>query len=68
MMPPFPATDESEHDRFVKFARAILAVPKSEITPPEQTLAILEAKKQKVDAKIAEVRREMAKRKAKVRS
>ena len=64
MLPPLPPTGESEHDRFKRFAKAILAVPKSEITPPEQALAELQAQKQKIHAKIGEVRREIAKRKS----
>lgn len=55
---------ESEHDRFKRFAKAVLAVPKSEITPAEEALAKLQDEKQKIDAKLAEVRLELAKRKA----
>jgi hypothetical protein len=55
---------ESEQDRFKRFAKAILAVPKSEITPPEEVLTKLEAQKQSIDAKIATVGRELAKRKS----
>jgi hypothetical protein len=43
MIPPIPSTNESDHDRFKRFAKAILAVPKSEI---ERTVA--ESMKQKV--------------------
>jgi len=57
-----PESAESEHDRFKRFAKAILAVPKSEITiPAEQVLSKLEAEKHRIDAKIADVRREIAK-------
>jgi hypothetical protein len=42
MMPPSPLTNESEHDRFKKFAKAILAVPRSEIG-----VAVTESMKQK---------------------
>jgi hypothetical protein len=51
-------TGGSEHDRFKRFAKAILAVPKSEV------VAHLEAKKQKIDSQLADVRRELAKRKS----
>jgi hypothetical protein len=37
MMPPLSYTlGETDHDRFKRFAKAILAVPKSEITPPNK--------------------------------
>ena len=55
---------DSAQARFKRFAKAILAVPKSEITPPEEALAKLEAQKQRIDAKLSDVRRELAKRKA----
>jgi hypothetical protein len=65
MIPPLPESwGGTEHDRFKRFAKAVLSVPKTEITPPEETIAKLQAEKQKVDAKIAEVRRELAKRKS----
>ena len=65
MIQPLPDTfGESEQGRFKRFAKAILAVPKSEITPPEEALAKLEVQKQKIDAKIADVGRELEKRKA----
>jgi hypothetical protein len=64
MIPPMPDSGGSAQDRFKRFAKAILAVPKSEITPPEEALAKLEAQKQRIDAKIADVSRELAKRKA----
>jgi hypothetical protein len=64
MIPPLPESlGGSEHERFQRFAKAVLSVPKTEITPPEEMIAKLESEKQKVDAKIAEVRRELAKRK-----
>ncbi|MGD0870461.1 MAG: hypothetical protein ABSB88_12965 [Bryobacteraceae bacterium] len=66
MIQPLPeALGVSAHDRFKRFAKAILAVPKSEITPPEEALAKLEAQKQNLDARIAAVGRELAKWKAK---
>ena len=58
MMPPLPETGQSEHDRFVKFARAVLSVPKAEV------VARLEAQKQEIDNKLADMRQELAKRKA----
>lgn len=69
MMPPLPDTlGGSEHDRFRRFAKALLAVPKSEVTPVEKTLTKLESDKRKIDAKLVEVRREMARRKSKTPS
>ena len=35
MISPLPESDEPEYDRFKRFAKAVLAVPKSEVTPPE---------------------------------
>jgi hypothetical protein len=64
MIQPLPdSLGESERSRFKQFAKAILAVPKSEITPPEEALIKLEAQKQKIDVKIANMGRELAKRK-----
>ena len=56
---------ESKHDRFKRFAKALLAVPKSEVTPIERTLAKLESEKLKIDTTIVEVRRELAKKESK---
>lgn len=65
MIPPLPdSLGGSEHERFQRFAKAVLSVPKIEITPPEEVIAKLQAEKHKVDAKIAEVRQEITKRKA----
>lgn len=64
MFSPLPESNETPHCRFKRFAKAILAVPKSEATPAEQVLSKLEFQKHEIDAKIAEVRRELAKRKA----
>jgi hypothetical protein len=63
MFAPLPESNGSEQDRFKRFAKAILAVPKLEIAP-EQTLSRLEAEKWKVESKIANVRREIMKRKS----
>ncbi|SPE38110.1 hypothetical protein SBA3_2780014 [Candidatus Sulfopaludibacter sp. SbA3] len=65
MIQPLPeALGDSAQARFKRFAKAVLAVPKSEITPPEEALAKLEAQKQRIDNKLADVRQELAKRKA----
>ena len=61
MLPPLPHSGESEHDRFKRFAKAILAVPKSELPTPEQAIERLEAQKDRIDAKIAEVRQKIGK-------
>jgi hypothetical protein len=58
------ALGESEHDRFKRFAKAILAVPKSEITSPEQTLLRLKAEKKGIESKIVDVRRVLAKQRS----
>lgn len=62
MIPPLPDSGGSEQDSFKGFAKAILSEPKSEITPADDVLAKLHSAKQKIDAKLAEVRRELAKR------
>jgi hypothetical protein len=65
MIPPLPDTmGASETDRFKRFASAILAVPKMEIEAPEQAIARLQAEKRRIEAKIAAVRRAVAKRKS----
>jgi len=61
MMPSLPDTlGGSEHDRFVTFAKTILADPRSKVMP-EHTLVKLEAEKQIIEGKIIDVRREIAK-------
>jgi len=62
MIPPLPETNESPHDRFKRFASAILAVPKTEIETSEQVIARLQAEKRRIEAKIAAVKREKANR------
>jgi hypothetical protein len=63
MIPSQPETlGGSEHDRFKRFAKALLAVSKSEAIPIEQTLAKLESDRRKIAAKIVELRREISKR------
>ena len=66
MVPPLPDSNESEYDRFKRFGQALLAVPKTEIMP-EQAQAKLESEKRMVDAKLAEVRRVLTKRKTQAR-
>ena len=53
----------SEYDRFTRFAKTILAVPRSKVMP-EQALSKLEAEKQNVEGKITDLRRELTKRKS----
>jgi hypothetical protein len=63
MIPPLPDTlGASENDRFKRFAKAILAVPKTEVET--QAIARLEAEKRKIEKKIVAVKRERAKRKS----
>jgi hypothetical protein len=64
MFPPLPESNESEYDRFRRFAQALLAVPKAEATPKEAP-AKLAAERQMIDAKLADVRRGLVKRKSK---
>lgn len=67
MIQPLPdSLGRSEHDRLKRFAKALLAVPKAEIMPEETlaSLARLEAQKLQIDAKLADVRRTLAKRKS----
>ena len=68
MLPPLPDSGESAHDRFKRFAKAILAVPKSELPTPEQAIEKIQAQKQRIDAKIAEVRQKIGKPKSPRRS
>ena len=63
MFAPLPESNESEHNRFKRFAKAILAVPKTEIETPEQAIVRLKAEKRRIEGKIAEVRRVVAERK-----
>jgi hypothetical protein len=58
MMPPLPESGESDHDRFVNFAKAVLGVSKSEVGSHR------EARKQEIDSKLVEVERELTKRRA----
>jgi hypothetical protein len=67
MIPPLPESNESEYNRFQRLAKALLAVPKAEITP-EETLAKLEEEKRRVDAKIADVRQVLQSRRTSKRS
>ena len=41
LIPPLPETNESEYERFKRFAASIFAVPRSKVMP-EQALAKLE--------------------------
>jgi len=63
MIAPLPQSNEPEHDRFKHFAKAILSVPRTEIETPEQAIFRLEAEKKKIEGKIAEIKREKARRK-----
>ena len=49
MIVPLPAIlGDSPHGRFKTFAKALLAVPKSETIPIEEALAELEGEKRKI--------------------
>jgi hypothetical protein len=63
MLPALPDSGGSENERFVRFAKAILAVPKAEITPTtDESLKKLEAIKLKLEGQLAKIRVELAKR------
>jgi hypothetical protein len=63
MFPPLPEIPgESQQAPLKRFGRALLAVPKSKIMP-EENLPKLGSQKQRIDAKLADVRRFLAKRK-----
>ncbi len=65
MFPSLPEIPgESRQDRFRRIGRALLSVPKSEITP-EESLAKLKAKKKLIQGKIEELNRTMAAKKSK---
>jgi hypothetical protein len=64
MISPLPDADESASTRFRRFARALLAVPKTEIETPEQIVARLQAEKRKLEAQIQQVEAEIKKRKS----
>jgi hypothetical protein len=63
MFPPMPGSGESEHDRFKRFAKAILAVPKAEVPTAEQAISRLKAEKEKIESEILIVRKEIDRRK-----
>ena len=65
MLRPLPASSETAHDRFKSFAKAILAVPKSEITTSDQKLEELHAEKTKIEGQIKFLERELARRRSK---
>ncbi len=63
MIAPLPDNlGGSPHARFKQFAKALLSVPKSEITPVEETLAKLETQKRQIEGELADVRRELKRR------
>jgi hypothetical protein len=49
MFDPIPESGESANDRFKRFAKAILAVPKAEVPTAEEAIARLKVKRQKFD-------------------
>jgi hypothetical protein len=65
MIPALPDSfGQTPHERFKAFAKAILAVPKSEVTTLEQVIEQLGAEKREIEAKIAKVKRVLANRKS----
>lgn len=59
-----PDTGESENDRFKRFARAILSVPKAEVPTVKKAVADLKGEERKIDAQLEAVQQEIAKRRA----
>lgn len=64
MIPALPESNESAHDRFKRFAHAILSVPKTEIETPEQAIARLQSEKRQIERQIDLIRRAKAKKRA----
>jgi hypothetical protein len=62
-VPPLPESHQSEHDRFKRFARAVLADPKSEVATWEQLRARLKAEKLDIESQIAAMKQAPEKRK-----
>jgi hypothetical protein len=67
MFPPMPSSGESEHDRFKRFAKAILAVPKAEAPPAGEAIPWLKAEKEMIEGDILTVRSEIDNRKKRLR-
>ncbi|HEX3681693.1 MAG TPA: hypothetical protein VHU83_04055 [Bryobacteraceae bacterium] len=53
MIPPLPESNESPQERFKRYTKAILSVPKTEVETPEQAIARLKAEKRKIERMIA---------------
>ena len=64
MLRPLPDSGETAHDRFKRFAKAVLAVPKTEITASERKIEELQAEKTKIESQIEFLERELEKRKS----
>ena len=64
MISPLQDADESSTARFRRFARALLAVPKTEIETPEQIVARLQAEKRNLETQIQQVEAELKRRKS----
>jgi hypothetical protein len=63
MIQPLPdALGEAPSDRFRRFTKAILAVPKTEIETLEQQVIRLEGEKERIEREIAALKREKARR------
>lgn len=63
MIAALPESKESPQARFQRFAKALLAVPKTEIETPEQAIARLEAEKRKIEKTIAALKQRKKKQK-----
>jgi hypothetical protein len=66
MIPPLPASlGDTEHDRFKRFATAILAVPKDEVPIEQKAASRLIIEKKKIESSPLTVQQELANRKSK---
>lgn len=64
MIQPLPADlGNVPSERFKRFAKALLTVPKAEIETPEQAIARLEAEKVRIDREIVALTTEIKERK-----
>jgi hypothetical protein len=63
MIPPMPEANGPEHDRFKRFAKAVLADPKSEVATWKELLAHLKAERREIENRTAEMRKTLAKSK-----
>jgi hypothetical protein len=61
MIPPMPKSDEPQNDRLNRFAKAVLADPKSEVATWEELIAHLKAERREIENRLAEMKKTLAK-------